>query len=160
MSTTVPYIPAGYPVCAPYLCIRDAAKAIEFYKAAFGAKERLRMAGPDGKVMHAEIDIYGGVVMLADEFPSWGFQSPEHYGGTPVTLHLYVGDVDALVAHAEKSGAKVEMSPKDQFYGDRTAKVVDPFGHVWHFATHVEDVSPEELHRRHQEMMSGNCGQS
>lgn len=158
MSTNVSYLPAGYPVLAPYLCIRDAARAIEFYKTAFGAKERMCMRGPGGKVMHAEIEIYGGVLMLADEFPEMGFQSPQHFGGTPVTIHLYVGDVDALVAHAGKNGATIDKPPKNQFYGDRTAKLTDPFGHVWHFATHVEDVSPEEMQRRQQEMMAG-CSQ-
>lgn len=159
MSTNVSYLPAGYPVLAPYLCIPDAAKAIEFYKSAFGAKERMRLTDPSGKVMHAEIDIYGGVVMLADEFPDMGFHGPQHFGGSPVTVHIYVGDVDALVAHAEKNGATVKMPPKNQFYGDRTANLVDPFGHMWHFATHVEDVSPEEMSRRHKEMLAG-CGQS
>lgn len=157
MSTN--YLPANYPILAPYLCVRDAAKALDFYKTAFGATERMCMKTPDGKVMHAEIDIHGGVVMLASEFPQIGFQSPEHYGGTPVTVHLYVKDVDAFVAHAAASGATVPEPPKNQFYGDRSAKVVDPFGHVWHFATHVEDVSPEEMARRQQQMMSGGCGQ-
>ncbi len=157
MSTN--YLPANYPILAPYLCIRDAAKALDFYKTAFGATERMRMAAPDGKVMHAEIEIAGGVIMLADEFPDMGFQSPQHFGGTPVTVHLYVKDVDAFVAHAGANGATIDTPPKNQFYGDRTAKLVDPFGHVWHFATHVEDVTPEEMKRRQQEMFGG-CAQS
>lgn len=155
MST--PHQPADYPILTPYICIRDASRAIDFYKTAFGATERLVMHGPGGKIMHAEIDIHGAVVMIADECPEWGFFSPQHFGGTPVTLYIYVKDVDAFVAHAGASGATVAMPPKDQFYGDRTAKVVDPFGHVWHFATHTEDVSREELKRRHQQMFAGTA---
>lgn len=157
MTTNVSYLPAGYPIVSPYLCIKDAAGALEFYRKAFGAKERMRLDGPEGKIMHAEIDIYGGVIMIADEFPGMGFHGPQHYGGSPVTLQVYVGDVDALVAHAAKNGATVPEPPKNQFYGDRTCKVVDPFGHVWHFSTHVEDVTPEEMDRRFKEMMASGA---
>jgi PhnB protein len=153
MSTN--YLPANYPILAPYLSIRNAARAIDFYKTAFGATERMRMAAPNGKIMHAEIDIHGGVVMLADECPEMSFQSPQHYNGSPVTIHLYVSDVDALVAHAGAHGATIADPPKNQFYGDRTARLIDPFGHTWHFATHVEDVTPEEMERRSREMFGG-----
>jgi PhnB protein len=158
-SSAVKPIPDGYPIMAPYLAIRDAAKAIEFYKKAFGATERMSMAGREGKVMHAEVDIEGGLVMLCDEFPEWGMLSPQHLGGSPVVLHVYVRDVDALFKQAEAAGCKVVMPPKDQFYGDRSGRLTDPFGHVWSFATHVEDVSPAEMDRRFKEMMSGekNC---
>lgn len=156
MSAASP-VPANYPICAPYLCIRDAAAALEFYKKAFGATERMRMADPSGKVMHAEIDVQGGVIMLADEFPPMGFHSPQHYGGSAVTIHLYIADVDSFVAHAGANGATVPEPPKTQFYGDRSAKVIDPYGHVWHFATRVEDVSPEEMDRRSKELFSGGA---
>jgi PhnB protein len=158
-SKAVKPIPDGYPIMAPYLAIRDAAKAIEFYKKAFGATERTRMAGPDGKVMHAEIEIAGGFLMLCDEFPEWGMLSPQHLGGSPIVLHIYVPDVDAFFKQAEAAGCKIVMPPKDQFYGDRSGRLTDPFGHVWSFATHVEDVSPAEMDRRFKEMFSGktNC---
>jgi len=151
-SSAVKPIPDGYPIMSPYLAIRDAAKAIEFYKKAFGATERMRMAGPDGKVMHAEIEIAGGFLMLCDEFPDWGMLSPKHFGGTPVVLHVFVKDVDALFAQAEKAGCQVAMPPKDQFYGDRSGRLIDPFGHTWSFGTHIEDVSPDEMNRRFKEM--------
>ena len=155
-SSAVKPIPDGYPIMAPYLAIRDAAKAIEFYKNAFGATERTCMAGPDGKVMHAEIEIAGGFFMLCDEFPDWRMLSPQHFGGTPVVLHVYVKDVDALFAQAEKAGCNVVIPPKDQFYGDRSGRLIDPFGHTWSFATHVEDVSPVEMDRRFKEMLGGS----
>ena len=151
-KTAVKPIPDGYPILAPYLAIRDAAKAIEFYKKAFSATERMRLAGPDGKVMHAEIEIAGGFLMLCDEFPEWGMFSPQHLGGSPVVLHIYVPDVDALFKQAEAAGCTVSMPPKDQFYGDRSGRLTDPFGHIWSFATHVEDVNPAEMKRRFDEM--------
>jgi PhnB protein len=154
-SSAVKPIPDGYPIVAPYLAIRDAAKAIEFYKKAFGAVERTRMSGPDGKVMHAEIEIEGGLVMLCDEFPEWNMFSPQHLSGTPIVLHIYVKDVDAMFARAEKAGCTVPMPVKNQFYGDRSGRLIDPFGHAWSFATHVEDVSPEEMDRRFKEMLKG-----
>ncbi|MEQ1860326.1 MAG: VOC family protein [Chthoniobacteraceae bacterium] len=153
MSTN--YLPAGYPICAPYLIITDAARALDFYATAFGATERMRMQMPDGKVGHAEIEIAGGIIMIADEFPQMGCRSPKTIGGSPVTIHLYVPDVDALTARAGAAGATLDQPPENQFYGDRTARVTDPFGHVWHFATHVEDVTPEEMERRSREKFGG-----
>jgi PhnB protein len=123
-KSAVKPIPDGYPILAPYLAIRDAAKAIEFYKKAFGATERMRMPGPEGKVMHAEIEIAGGFLMLCDEFPEWGMFSPQHLNGSPVVLHIYVKDVDAVFAQAEKAGCNVVMPPKDQFYGDPSLLVI------------------------------------
>jgi PhnB protein len=138
--------------------IKGAAQAIEFYKKAFGAKERMRVPGSGGKVMHAEIEIGDSVVMLADEFPEMGALSPQTIGGTPVAIHLYVENVDATFAQALAAGARQEQPLANQFYGDRSGGVIDPFGHKWHLATHVEDVSPEEIERRLQSMKSG--GQS
>jgi PhnB protein len=141
-------VPAGYPRVTPYLAIDGAAEAIDFYRKAFGATERMRMAGPDGRIGHAEIDIEGGLIMLADEHPQMGFQSPKAYGGSAVTIHIYVADVDALSARAAAAGATVVRPVADQFYGDRSCQLRDPYGHTWSIATHVEDVSPEEMERR------------
>ena len=141
-------IPEGYGTVTPYLIVNDAARAIEFYKQAFGARETFRMARPDGRVGHAEIKIGDSNVMLADEHPEIGARGPQSIGGSPVTFLLYVADVDAQVERAVKAGAKLVRPVADQFYGDRTGGVEDPFGHVWYIATHVEDVSPEELQRR------------
>jgi PhnB protein len=145
-------IPDNYNVVMPYLPIRGAAAAIEFYRKAFGANERMRMPGPEGKLGHAEVQIGDSVVMLADEYASMDFLGPQSRGGTTVTIHLYVKDVDATVARAAALGAKVVRPVADQFYGDRTATIEDPFGHVWHVATHTEDVPPKELKRRAAEM--------
>jgi PhnB protein len=144
MTTGVKPIPEGYHSVTPYL----AAAALEFYQRAFDARERMRMPAPGGKVGHAEFEIGGSCIMLADEYPDMGFRSPKAIGGTPVTLHLYVEDVDAVARQAVAAGAREVRPVKDQFYGDRTGTVEDPFGHVWHIATHKEDVSPEELKRR------------
>ena len=141
-------IPAGYHAVTPYLSIRGAAQALEFYKKAFGAKEVLRMQGPDGKVGHAEIKIGDSHIMLADEFPEMGARSPQSLGGSPVSILLYVEDVDAQAKLAVAAGAKVVRPVKDQFYGDRSGSFEDPFGHQWHIATHVEDVAPDEMHKR------------
>jgi PhnB protein len=141
-------VPAGYPRVTPYLAIDGAAEAIDFYRKAFGATERMRMAGPDGRIGHAEIDIEGGLIMLADEHPQMGFQSPKAYGGSAVTIHIYVADVDALAARAAAAGATVVRPVADQFYGDRSCQLRDPYGHTWSIATHVEDVSPQEMERR------------
>jgi PhnB protein len=148
-------VPDNYPIVSPYICIRDASAAIEFYKKAFGAKERFRMAGPDGKVGHAEIEIAGGVIMLADEYPQMDFHSPQKYGGSSVIIHCYVPDVDALAKQASAAGATILRPVTDQFYGDRSVSLADPFGHKWSFATHIEDVSPEEMQRRSKEKMGG-----
>jgi PhnB protein len=141
-------IPEQYRGATPYLCVGDGAQAMEFYQRAFGATEVMRMAMPDGKLAHAELRIGEAPIMLADEHPEMNFRSPKSIGGTPVNILVYVQDVDALVRKAEANGAKVLRPPADQFYGDRMATLEDPFGHTWSFATHIEDVSPEEMDRR------------
>jgi PhnB protein len=141
-------IPEGYHTATPYLIIKDAAKAIEFYKKAFGAKEMMRMSQPDGRIGHAEIKIGDSPIMLADEFPEMGARSPQSLGGSSVSILLYVEDVDAFANQAVAAGTKVVRAVKDQFYGDRSGSFEDPFGHQWHIATHVEDVAPEEMHKR------------
>jgi PhnB protein len=141
-------IPEGYHTATPYLIIKDAAKAIEFYKRAFGAKEMMRMSQPDGRIGHAEIKIGDSPIMLADEFPEMGARSPQSLGGSPVSILLYVEDVDAFAKQAVATGTKVVRPVKDQFYGDRSGSFEDPFGHQWHIATHVEDVAPDEMHKR------------
>ena len=148
MANTVRAIPEGFEGATPYLSIKGAAEAIEFYKKAFGAVETMRMARPDGRIGHAEIKIGKANLMLADEHPEIGFLSPQTLGGTPVSIHIYVEDVDGLAARAEAAGAKVLRPVADQFYGDRSGGFEDPFGHRWHFATHKEDVSSEEMQRR------------
>lgn len=149
-------IPAGYPRVIPYLCCRGAADAIEFYKAVFGATERMRMPGDASEnIGHAEIEIGTGLVMLADEFPDHGFLSPQTIGGSPVTVHVYVEDADAVFAKAVAAGATVTREMEDQFYGDRLGQFTDPWGHRWSVASHVEDVSEEEMGRRMAEMGPG-----
>lgn len=150
-------IPKGYSSVTPYLIVADAARAIEFYKKAFDAKERFRMAH-DGRVGHAEITIGGSMVMLADEWPSFDARGPLSVGGTPVSIHLYVKDVDAVVDRAVAAGAAIKRPVQNQFYGDRTGTLVDPFGHKWHLATHVEDVPPKELRRRADEAFKKSGG--
>ncbi len=151
-------IPAGYHTATPYLIIKGAAEAIEFYKQAFGAEEVLRMEQPNGKLGHAEIKIGDSHIMMADEVPEMGFRGPETLGGSPVGILLYVKDVDSMFAQALAAGGK-ELKPlADQFYGDRSGTLTDPFGHVWTIATHVEDVPPEELNRRFEEMMKQHGG--
>ena len=140
-------IPKGYHSVTPYLCIRGAAQALDFYKKAFGAKEVLRMQAPDGKVGHAEIRIGDSHVMMADEFPNMGFLGPQSRGGSTVMLHLYVKDVDVMMAQATAAGATLKRPIKDEFYGDRSGAVEDPFGHLWNISTHKEDVPPAELRR-------------
>jgi len=141
-------IPEGYHAVTPYLIVKGAANAIAFYEEAFGAKELYRLAEPDGRVAHAELQIGDSRVMLADENPAMGARSPQSIGGTPVTLSLYVEDVDATVARAVKAGARLIRPVANQFYGDRTGGVTDPYGHSWFVMTHVEDVSPDEISRR------------
>lgn len=145
---SVNWIPEGYHSATPYLIIRGAAQAIEFYKRAFGATEIMRLDGPDGKVGHAEIKIGDSVIMLGDENLEAGICSPKTLNGTPVSILLYVQDVDTFVAQAAAAGASITRPVKDQFYGDRTGGIEDPFGHNWYLATHVEDVSQEEMKRR------------
>lgn len=141
-------IPAGYRTVQPYLIVDGAAKAIAFYKAAFGAKERMRMAMPGGKIGHAEIEIGDSVIMLADQAPEWDAHAPAKYGGSPVSIMIYVPNVDAVVKKAVAAGAKITREVKDQFYGDRSGGIDDPFGHHWHISTHIEDVSEKEMKRR------------
>jgi len=145
-------IPAGYGTVTPYLSVRGAAQAIEFYKKAFGAKEIMRMPGPDGKLGHAEIRIGDSRVMLSDEYEAMAFLGPQSRGGTTVHIHLYVRDVDATVARATATGAKVARPVQDQFYYDRSGSIEDPFGHMWHVATHKEDLSMAEMKRRAEKM--------
>ncbi len=147
MANVTP-IPDRYPRVCPYLHIDGAADAIEFYKDIFGATERMRMDGPDGKVGHAELQIGNSVVMLADEYPDMGIRGPKAIGGTAVALSIYVEDVDATVARATDAGSTVKQPVENRFYGDRVGQIEDPFGHVWSVQTHVEDVAPEEMQRR------------
>jgi PhnB protein len=147
-------VPTGYAGVTPYLIIRDAARALEFYKKAFGATELMRFPAPGGKIGHAEIKIGDGVVMLAVESPEMGHKSPQTLGGTAITLMFYVPDVDAQFAKAVAAGGTVKQALKDQFYGDRSGTITDPFGHIWTIATHKEDVSPEEMQRRMAAMPS------
>ena len=154
MSSVSP-IPEGYPRLSPYLCVDGAARAIEFYSEVLGASVRMRMDGPDGNIGHAELQLGNSVIMLADEYPDIGFLSPARIGGTAVTLHAYVEDVDAVFAKALAAGAK-ELSPvENQFYGDRSGQFEDPFGHRWSVASHVEDVDAEEMARRAEQAASG-----
>jgi len=146
-------IPDGYRTATPYLIIKGAAEAIEFYKRAFGATEMLRMADPQGKVGHAEIKIGDSVIMLADEHPAMGYRGPRSLGGSSVSILLYLEDVDGVFERAVKAGAKAQRPVMNQFYGDRSGTLEDPFGHVWTVATHVEDVAPEEMQRRAQAAM-------
>ncbi len=148
MTSKVKPIPEGYHTATPYLIVRDAASAIAFYKQAFGATELMRHADASGRIGHAEIQIGDSHIMLADEFPEMGFRSPQAYGGSPVSIYLYVDDVDAIADRAVAAGAKLDRPVQDQFYGDRSGGVTDPFAHVWHIATHIEDVAPEELRKR------------
>jgi PhnB protein len=149
----VNHIPAGYHTVNPYITVRGAAKAIEFYKAAFGAVEVMRFEGPGGVVAHAEIEVGGSRVMLADEMPEWGNRGPETLGGASGGLCVYLPDVDKAFARAVAAGAKEFRPVTNQFYGDRSGTVIDPFGHVWTLATHIEDVSVEEMQRRCAEFM-------
>lgn len=150
---TVQPIPEGYPRVTPYLCVDGAAAAIDFYMSVLGAEERMRMEAPDGRIGHAELALGNSVIMLADEYPEMGFRSPKTVGGTPITLHVYVEDVDAVFAKALAKGAK-ELSPvKDEFYGDRVGQLEDPFGHRWSLATHIEDVPAEEMETRAKQAM-------
>ncbi len=148
MKTTIKPIPDGYHTATPYLIVSNAAKAIEFYEKAFGARELTRLPMPGGKVGHAELQIGDSRIMLADEFPAWDARSPKTVGGSPVIIALYVEDVDAVVSRAVAAGAKLFQPVADQFYGDRTGSLTDPFGHKWNIATHKEDVSAEEIEKR------------
>jgi PhnB protein len=146
-------IPDGYHTVTPYLIVSGAARALDFYKKAFGATELMRMPGPGDKVMHAEIKIGDSIIMLADEFPERNVRGPQSLGGTPVGIMLYLPDVDTVFNRTVAAGAKVEMPLTNQFYGDRSGTVVDPFGHKWTISTHVEDVPPAEMEKRAKEAM-------
>ena len=150
MTAKVQPIPKGFSAITPYISVKDAQKAIEFYKKAFGAKEVGRIVMPDGTIGHAELEIGDSKILIANESPQWGNVSPESLGGSPVCLCLYVDDVDAVFANAIKEGAKVqgEMEVTNQFYGDRAGSLIDPFGHIWTIMTHIEDVSFEEMQKR------------
>src|SRR5713226_3811654 len=141
-------VPEGHRSLAPYLYVRGASRAMDFYARAFGARETYHMPTPDGRIAHAEMQIGDSVLMLADESPERGSKSPETYGGTPAGIFLYVADVDAAFARAVAAGATGQAEPTDMFWGDRFATLRDPFGHDWSIATHVEDVSPEEMQKR------------
>lgn len=140
-------VPDGYHTLTPFLTVRDAARAIEFYKKAFGAKERGVAKDPDGKVMHAELMIGDSIIMLSDEYPEFGCLSPQTIGGSSSGLHIYLDGVDAAFDRAVKAGAEVEMPVADQFWGDRYGKLKDPFGHKWSIGTHVKDMSADEMKR-------------
>jgi len=147
-------IPEGYHTVSPSLIVDGASEAIDFYKRAFGAEERGRMPAPDGRIAHAEIQIGDSVVMLSDPFPMQNAKSPKELGGTTVTTFLYVEDVDAVVKQAGEAGATVTMEPDDMFWGDRFGALMDPFGHAWAVATHIEDVPPEEMAERGKAAMA------
>jgi len=157
MKNQVKPIPDGYHSVTPYLSIDGASDAIEFYKKAFGAKELYRMPMPGGKVGHAEIQIGNSRVMLADENPEMDFRSPKSLGGTPVGLMIYVEDVDRVFQQAMAAGARVLRPLKDQFYGDRSGNLEDPFGHKWTLSTHIEDVAPDEMERRMKDAMEAEA---
>jgi PhnB protein len=152
MAGKVKPIPEGYQRVTPYLVVDGAAQAIDFYKKVFGATETMRMPAPGGKIGHAEIKIGDSTVMLADGVPEMGHKTPRELGGSPVSLLLYVEDVDKVVDRALAAGAKLEQKVEDKFYGDRMGGIQDPFGHKWYVGTHIEDVSPEEMRRRMEAM--------
>jgi len=151
-------VPEGYATATPYLIVRDGVKALDFYKRAFDAKELFRMPGPDGKLAHAEIQIGNSRIMLSDEVPQMGARSPQTIGGSPVSILLYLEGVDRRFKQAIAAGAKEVRPVKDQFYGDRSGTLEDPFGHVWTIATHVEDVSSAEMNKRMEAMMKQHGG--
>ncbi len=150
----VKFIPKGYSAVTPYLSVKGAASAIAFYKKGFGAKEIMRMPGPQGTIGHAEIQINECRIMLADECPDINFRGPHAFGGTPVHIHLYVKDADKVARQAVTAGAKLLRPVADQFYGDRTGSLEDPFGHVWHVGTHTQDIPPREMKKRAAAMAS------
>ena len=151
-------VPKGYHTVTPYLVLKNTGDALAFYTKALGAKEIMRMPGPDGRIAHAEIQIGDSRIMLGDETPERGTHAPESVGGTPVHIFLYLPDVDKTFAQATSAGATVEMPPMDMFWGDRYAKVADPFGHKWNLATHKEDLTPKEMARRGAAEAAANQG--
>jgi PhnB protein len=157
MATKVRPIPEGYHTATPYMICNGAAAAIDYYKKAFGAVEVMRMPMPDGKIGHAEIKIGDSIIMLADENPQNQAYSPQHLRGTPVSILLYVEHVDNVFKQAVAAGAKTVQEPKDQFYGDRTSSLTDPFGHSWYIHTHIKDVTPEEMRKAMQAQGAGGA---
>ncbi len=153
---SVKSIPEGYHTATPYLIINGAAEAIEFYQKAFGATELFRFPATEGKIGHAEIKIGDSPIMLADEFAEMGYKGPKALGGSSVSIMIYLDDVDTVFNRAVEAGATVKEAVTDKFYGDRVGTLVDPFGHVWHVATHKEDLSPEEMQARAQALRAGN----
>jgi PhnB protein len=151
-------IPEGYPRVTPYLTIDGASAAIDFYTKVFGATERMRMPAPDGRLGHAEIAIGDSVIMLSDEYKEMGVLGPKSIGGTPVTINVYVEDVDSVFDRALQEGSKSLRDPENQFYGDRMGQFEDPFGHKWSVGTHVEDVPPDEMEKRAAEAMTSMAG--
>lgn len=155
---SVKKMPDGYTPVTPHIVCAGVADAIAFYQKAFGAKEVMRLPGPGGSIMHAELDFNGARIMMAEENPQWGSFGPKALKGTPVTLHLYVDDTDAFIARAEKAGAKVTMPAADMFWGDRYGQIECPWGHRWSVATHTRDLTPEEMQKGMEEMMKQACG--
>jgi PhnB protein len=153
-SSSVQPVPKGYHTVTPYLVVNDAARALDFYKRAFGAQEVARMDAPGGKIGHAEIKIGDSMIMISDEMPGSGAKSPRALGGSPVSIFLYLNDVDTTFRQAVSAGAKADAQPTDMFWGDRYGKLTDPFGHQWGLATHKEDVSPQEMAKRSKEAMA------
>lgn len=151
--TTNP-IPEGYPRVSPYLVAKDADKAIDFCKDLFGAVEKMRLVDPNGKVCHAELEINDSLIMLADEFPEMGFAGPEKFGGSPISMNIYVEDCDKVFSRALELGSEEVRPHTTQFYGDRSGMIKDPFGHTWNISTHVEEVTPEEVEKRFKEFMN------
>jgi len=152
MKNKVKGIPEGYHSITPYLIVKNAKKAIEFYQKAFGATEIMCMEAPGNKIGHAELKIGDSKIMLADEYPEMGALSPQTIGGSPISIHLYVEDVDAVAKKAVEAGGKLVRPVTDMFYGDRSGGLEDPFGHKWYISTHVEDVTMDEINRRAKEM--------
>lgn len=138
-----------------YLHVRNAAKAIEFYREAFGAREKFRLTEPSGRIGHAELDFGGTTLMLADEFPEYNIKGPQAFGGTSVSIHIHVDNADEVIRRAVEAGAEIEMEPQDHFFGERSGCVRDPFGHRWNIGHSIEEVSPEEMQRRYTAMMDG-----
>ena len=158
MTATTKPIPEGFHAVTPHLVVRGAVEAIDYYKRAFGAVERFRMAGPDGKnIMHAELVIGDSIIFLCDEMPDMDCRSPAALQGTPVSIHLYVDDADAVFSRAVSAGGRVTMPLQDMFWGDRFGEIEDPYGHRWSIASHVEDVPPEEIERRGTEAFGGQA---
>ena len=153
-------VPEGYPRVTPYLVLDGASDAIDFYTEVLGFSERMRMPGPDGRIGHAELRLGDSVLMLADENPEMGARGPRSVGGTPVTIFVYVDDVDGVFERAVQAGAKQLEAVEDRFYGDRSGQLEDPFGHRWSLATHIEDVAPEEMSRRAAEVMGSSSSSS